>query len=130
MTHLPGGMRPVEAGSGNFYEWGAKCSGWRLLELDHLQVRKEAMPPGTAEEPHVHRHAHQFFYVLAGRMTLLAPDRTVLLRAGQGVHVPAGQPHWVRNDGDRVLRFLLASGPRATDDRTCVDTADWKAAAP
>jgi mannose-6-phosphate isomerase-like protein (cupin superfamily) len=63
-------------------------------------------------------------------MTLLAPDRTVLLRAGQGAHVPSGQPHWVRNDGDRELRFLLASSPRASGDRICVDTADWRAAAP
>ncbi|RAH96094.1 cupin domain-containing protein [Acuticoccus sediminis] len=121
-------MKPVEGGEQNVYSWGEACTGWRLLELDHLQVRHEAMPPGTAEEPHMHRRAHQFFYVLAGRMTVRTPDGVSRVAPGQGIHVPAGQPHWVRNEDVVNLRFLLCSSPTTTGDRLTVTTSDWTAA--
>ncbi|GKX34046.1 MAG: cupin [Rhizobiaceae bacterium MnEN-MB40S] len=118
-------MRLVEAGNENFYSWGDACSGWKLLELDHLQVRQESMPPNTAEEPHVHQYAHQFFYVLDGEMTLRTPDGSTLIGPGQGLHVPAGQPHWVLNKGKSDLLFVLSSSPSTSGDRATVDPTDW-----
>lgn len=120
-------MQSVEAGPDTFYAWGEACSGWRLLELEHLQVRQEAMPPGTTEAPHVHRHAHQFFYVLAGAMTLSGPEGSIRIGPRRGIHVPAGMPHWVRNAGACDLVFLLVSGPSTAADRTPVDPSSWDA---
>ncbi|OCW59565.1 cupin domain-containing protein [Hoeflea olei] len=120
-------MKPVEAASENFYSWGEVCSGWRLLDLTHFQVRQESMPPASAEEPHMHRQAHQFFYVLDGQMTVRTPDGAVCMGPGQGLHVPAGQPHWVRNDGASDLIFVLSSSPGTSGDRYPVDPASWAA---
>ncbi|MCB1467770.1 MAG: cupin domain-containing protein [Rhizobiaceae bacterium] len=120
-------MRPVEPSSENFYRWGNGCSGWRLLDLKHLQVRQETMPPATAEEPHVHREAHQFFYVLDGQMTILTPIGVTLIGPGQGIHIPAGQPHWVRNDDVSDLIFLLSSSPSTSGDRYPADPTGWEA---
>lgn len=119
-------MKPVEADEDNFYSWGDRCSGWKLLELDHLQVRQEAMPPATAEEPHVHRYVHQFFYILDGRMTLCTPDDVMYVGPGQGIHVPAGVPHCVRNECDSDLSFVVSSSPSTAGDRSPVDTTAWK----
>lgn len=47
----------------NRYPWDDGYSGWKLLELEHMQVRQETMPPGGSEEPHWDERAHQFFYV-------------------------------------------------------------------
>lgn len=118
-------MRPVEADAGNFYSWGTHCSGWRLLDIGHFQVRQEAMPPGAAEEPHVHQKAHQFFYVLDGEMTLRTPENGHCIRPRQGIHVPPGRPHWVLNEGASDLIFILASSPSTSGDRITVDTKDW-----
>ncbi|MBB4123641.1 cupin domain-containing protein [Martelella radicis] len=120
-------MRPVEPSSENFYRWGNGCSGWRLLDLEHLQVRQETMPPSTAEEAHVHRGAHQFLYVLDGQMTILTPIGVTLIGSGQGIHIPAGQPHWVRNDDVSDLIFLLSSSPSTSGDRYPADPMDWGA---
>lgn len=121
-------MKPVEAAQETFYSWGGVCSGWRLLELDHFQVRQELMPPGTAEEPHMHSQAHQFFYILDGQMTVRTPAGTVQVAPGQGLHVPPGQPHWVRNEGLSDLIFLLSSSPGTADDRQSVQVEAWAGA--
>ena len=110
-------MRPAEAEPRNHYGWGEGCSGWRLLEHEQLQVRREAMPPGTAEEPHLHRRAHQFFYVLGGTMTIRTPHGLARLEPGQGLHVPAGVAHRVSNEAAGELVFLLASSPATEGDR-------------
>ncbi|QTL04667.1 cupin domain-containing protein [Aquabacter sp. L1I39] len=122
-------MRVTEAGPDIFYAWGEACAGWRLLDLAHMQVRQEAMPPGACEEPHMHRHAHQFFYVLDGAMTIQWPEGVNRLGRRQGLHVPAGMPHWVRNDGESELVFLLFSAPSTMRDREPVDPSLWSAAA-
>lgn len=118
-------MKVVEADADTVYTWGDACLGWRLLELDGLQLRQERMPPGAREEPHEHRHARQVFFVLEGEMTMLTPQ--AVLRAGprQSLHVPPGQPHWVRNDGAADLVFLLVSAPSTAGDRLPVDPAGW-----
>src|SRR5690606_40920666 len=45
-------LRAVRPDDGNRYDWGGVCLGWRLLELQHMQVRQEWMPAGGAEAPH------------------------------------------------------------------------------
>ena len=107
----------VRPDDGNRYDWGGVCLGWRLLELQHMQVRQEWMPAGGAEAPHWHARAHQFFYVLGGHLRLSTPDQDVLLEAGQGVHVPAGTRHIAANGGDEDVNFLVFSSPSTQGDR-------------
>ena len=110
-------LRAVRPDDGNRYDWGGVCLGWRLLELQHMQVRQEWMPAGGAEAPHWHARAHQFFYVLGGHLRLSTPDQDVLLEAGQGVHVPAGTRHIAANGGDEDVNFLVFSSPSIQGDR-------------
>ncbi|HHM5727695.1 TPA: cupin domain-containing protein [Pseudomonas aeruginosa] len=110
-------LRAVRTDDGNRYNWGGGCLGWRLLELQHMQVRQEWMPAGGAEAPHWHARAHQFFYVLSGHLRLSTPDQDVLLEAGQGVHVPAGTRHIAANGGDEDVHFLVFSSPSTQGDR-------------
>ncbi|WP_134552177.1 cupin domain-containing protein [Pseudomonas aeruginosa] len=110
-------LRAVRPDDGNRYDWGGVCLGWRLLELQHMQVRQEWMPAGGAEAPHWHVRAHQFFYVLSGHLRLSTPDQDVLLESGQGVHVPAGIRHIAANGGDGDVQFLVFSSPSTQGDR-------------
>ena len=75
------------------------------------------MPPGSAEQRHLHRRARQFFYVLAGQAVLELEGVTHVLGAGQGLHVPPGCAHQMRNDAAEELRFLLVSAPHSHGDR-------------
>ncbi len=110
-------MNPVSTQSAEHYHWGGACDGWHLLARDDLGVIEERMPPGAAEQRHLHQHARQFFCVLEGEATLEMDGLAQVLRRGQGLHVPPGAPHQMRNDSGADVRFLVISAPRSHGDR-------------
>lgn len=112
---------PVDTGIAPHYTWGDACDGWHLLAGDDLSVIEEAMPPGTAERRHWHTRARQFFYVLEGVALLEIDGTSHALRAGQGLHVPPGAPHQIRNASPSGLRFLVVSAPKSHGDRVDAD---------
>ncbi|MBN8734976.1 MAG: cupin domain-containing protein [Xanthomonadales bacterium] len=110
-------MHPASTQNTEHYNWGAGCDGWHLLKGDDLSVIEERMPPGTAEQRHRHARSRQFFYVLAGEVTLELEGEVHRLQRGEGLHVPPGAAHQVRNDSDADVQFLVVSAPRSHGDR-------------
>ncbi|MDO7884093.1 cupin domain-containing protein [Hymenobacter cheonanensis] len=99
------------------YAWGAGCTGWHLVKNEALGVIQETMPPGTAEVRHYHARAQQFFYVLRGEGTFELAGQTQQLGPGEGLEVPAGLAHQLRNEAPELLEFLVVSTPHAHGDR-------------
>jgi|SRR5580658_11073216 mannose-6-phosphate isomerase-like protein (cupin superfamily) len=102
------------------YTWGDACDGWHLVREVDLGVIEECMPPGTAEVRHYHQKSRQFFYILSGIAVMEVEDRDVTLTAGQGVHIPPGVPHQIRNKSSDLVRFLVVSHPHSHGDRVTV----------
>jgi len=75
------------------------------------------MPPGAAEVRHRHVRARQFFYVLEGVAALEAAGVTHSLKAGEGMHIPPGTAHQMRNECTIDLRFMAISAPKSHGDR-------------
>ena len=127
------------------YVWGAGCDGWNLVEGPGLSVKQERMPPYTAEAEHYHRHARQFFFILAGTAifeltggylekispgshhlmmglrppvpwTVLTEGR-VEVHAQQGFEIAPGLKHQIKNESAEDLLFLLCSQPSTANDR-------------
>ena len=99
------------------YQWGEDCDGWHLVRTDALSVIEERMPPATAERRHLHNRARQFFYVLAGELTLEVDGEGHLLRAGEGLEVAPKLAHQAFNQGEQDVRFLVTSQPPSHGDR-------------
>lgn len=114
-------MATVSTANAAHYVWGRQCDGWHLLEGDDLSVIEERMPSGTAEVRHRHARSRQFFYVLEGEATLEFDGVNHRLVAGQGLHVPPGAAHQMRNESEAELRFLVVSSPRSHGDREVVN---------
>ncbi len=110
-------MKIVSTRNGEHYSWGDNCSGWHLLKSPGLSVIQESVPTGTGENLHYHAHAEQFFYVLAGKATLEVGGQSFSLAEGEGLHVNAGQPHYLYNHGPETLKFLVISAPPSHGDR-------------
>jgi quercetin dioxygenase-like cupin family protein len=100
------------------YAWGDGCDGWILLDGDDLTVIEECVPAGKSETRHRHASARQFFYVLRGEATLEIDGNVHVLDAGEGIHVPAGAAHQLRNAGPVDVRFLVVSSPDSHGDRS------------
>ncbi|WP_210518952.1 cupin domain-containing protein [Hymenobacter terricola] len=99
------------------YTWGEHCDGWHLLKSDSLSVIQERMPPGTAEQRHVHGRAQQVFFILAGEATFEVAAETVRVAAQESLHIRPGIPHRISNHGPADLHFLVISEPKAHGDR-------------
>jgi mannose-6-phosphate isomerase-like protein (cupin superfamily) len=104
-------------GTAEHYSWGGTCDGWHLLATSALSVIQERMPPGTAEMRHYHHHAHQFFFVLAGALTLEIEGVLHLLEPHDSIQVRAGAAHCVTNQSGLPTEFLGVSSPPSHGDR-------------
>jgi mannose-6-phosphate isomerase-like protein (cupin superfamily) len=107
----------ISKSNAEHYIWGNHCDGWHLAKNSQLSVIQELMPAGTAEVRHFHHHAQQFFYVLAGEAVIEVDGRPIVLTAGEGLWIPAGTSHQMRNDSGDEVQFLVISQPPSHGDR-------------
>lgn len=99
------------------YVWGEGCDGWNLVDGPALSVKQERMPPHTEEAGHYHRVSRQFFFILKGVATFETTEGRVEVGEQQGLEIPPGLRHKIRNEAEMDLVFLLCSQPSTTNDR-------------
>jgi mannose-6-phosphate isomerase-like protein (cupin superfamily) len=107
----------ISKATAEHYVWGKGCDGWHLVKNSQLSVIQERMPAGTAEVRHFHHRAQQFFYILAGQAVMELDGRPMALTAGEGIWIPAGTAHQMRNDSGDEVHFLVVSHPPSHGDR-------------
>jgi quercetin dioxygenase-like cupin family protein len=83
-----------------------------------MMIIEERMPPKTTEKRHFHSKARQFFYVLAGQLTMEMDGELYCVPAMSGIEINPGARHQARNDSNDDVRFLVISSPTARADRT------------
>jgi mannose-6-phosphate isomerase-like protein (cupin superfamily) len=110
-------ISPISKATAEHYIWGNRCDGWHLVKNPQLSVTQERMPAGTAEGRHFHHQAQQFFYILSGEAVMEVDGRAMALTAGEGIWIPAGTSHQMRNDSGDEVHFLVVSQPPAQGDR-------------
>ena len=110
-------MEVVSVNNAEHYSWGEKCDGWHLVKSASLSVIQEVVPAGCRETKHLHERAEQFFYILSGEATLQVNDKTYQLKPSQGLHIPAGVPHQLRNESNSDVVFIVTSTPPSHRDR-------------
>jgi mannose-6-phosphate isomerase-like protein (cupin superfamily) len=115
-------MRVISTSTAEHYTWPSaigpdECDGWHLHRSENLSIIEERMPPGAAEKRHLHQHAAQFFYVLAGELTVELDGEEHCLTPMSGLSVPAQMPHQVFNRSSEDVRFLVISQPPSHGDR-------------
>jgi len=99
------------------YSWGQNCDGWHLVRAERLSVIQERMPAHTSEVRHAHRQSRQFFFVLVGTALFELNGGQTILQPQDGIEVPPGAPHQIRNESDDTLEFLVISQPSSHGDR-------------
>jgi mannose-6-phosphate isomerase-like protein (cupin superfamily) len=113
-------MTKISIATAEHYQWGDGCDGWHLVKQPSLAVIQERMPAGTAEVPHRHHHARQFFFILAGVAFMDLDGARMALHSGEGLEIPPQVPHRVLNPGPEELHFLVISQPHSHGDREVV----------
>ncbi len=112
---------PVNRSVAEHYRWGgvegADCDGWHLVQSGELSVIEERMPAGAMEVRHMHQRSRQFFYVLAGELTMEVDGSEHRMGAGDGIEIAPGRWHQALNQSEADARFLVVSQPRSHGDR-------------
>jgi mannose-6-phosphate isomerase-like protein (cupin superfamily) len=110
-------ISPISKATAEHYKWGNRCDRWHLLKNSGLSIIQECMPPGTTEVRHFHQRAQQFFYILAGEAVMEVDGRSIKLTAAEGIWIPVGAPHQIKNDSSGEVHFLVISQPPSHGDR-------------
>jgi mannose-6-phosphate isomerase-like protein (cupin superfamily) len=69
------------------------------------------MAPNSVHPLHLHTHAAEFYYVLAGEGKFTIGDDTFDGRPGLSTYMPIGMPHAVENTGSSDLDVLYCFSP-------------------
>jgi mannose-6-phosphate isomerase-like protein (cupin superfamily) len=73
--------------------FGAELTGSSSACLFHAEF-----PPGAAHEAHVHPNADEYYFIVSGSAVAGTATGEHPVGAGSVHFVPAGSPHWLRND--------------------------------
>lgn len=81
-------------------------------------LAEATLPPGAETEEHYHPRSEEIYYVLHGRglMTLKGDRREV--GPGDGILIPPGTRHRIRNTGQEPLVFLCCCSPPYSHEDT------------
>lgn len=112
----------IERDSQPVHVIGEGKAGARIL-LDQTLVPglKEAamtelvMLPGTTVPEHVHDRSAELLYILEGQGTMTLGDRTLRVKPGMAIYIPAGVKHSLKLDTKieplRALQIYTPGGP-------------------
>lgn len=103
------------------YKWGDNCDSWVLADKEGLSVKQESMPAGTKEQAHFHHIAQQFFFVLKGKATFYVENDVWIVKEQGGVMIPLNTIHFIANETNEQLDFLVISQPSTNNDRTTIE---------
>jgi mannose-6-phosphate isomerase-like protein (cupin superfamily) len=93
------------------YQWGPGCLAWVLSQTAGCTIKEEQMAPATREQLHLHKAATQFFYILEGAADMYVDSKIFCLRAGQGLEISPMSTHYIANNTENQLRFLVITTP-------------------
>lgn len=103
------------------YIWGDNCDGWHLLKRDDISIIQEKIPPGKFEVKHYHNKSRQFFFILEGEAEMLLDDKVLSLQKNNGIEIPPGAVHKIKNNSSSDLSFIVVSYPKSHGDRIIVE---------
>lgn len=111
----------IDKQTSEHYTWGQDCDSWVLNDTEELSVKQELMPSGTKEKLHFHTKAQQFFFILKGTATFYIDEKKEIVAEQKGIAIQAKTAHFIANETEEDLEFLVISQPSTNNDRTTID---------
>ncbi len=86
----------------------------RSIVKECADIHVTTFPAGAGMAEEVHPEHTHLFYILEGCMTVLHDGSEIArLTPNDSLHIPAGEPHEIRNDTDSNMVFLAITYPKA-----------------
>jgi mannose-6-phosphate isomerase-like protein (cupin superfamily) len=112
----------IDKHTAKHYTWGDNCQSWVLADTPELSVKEEMMPPGAKEQLHYHNRVQQFFFILKGTATFYCNEKKNTVNTQQGITIAPKTKHYIANETNAELEFLIISQPSTNRDRININT--------
>jgi len=89
-----------------------------LLRAEEQSLAEATLAPGQATERHRHAASEELYYLVEGSGEMEVDGERQRVRPGDGILIPPGAWHQIRNDGPGDLRFLCCCAPPYSHDDT------------
>jgi mannose-1-phosphate guanylyltransferase/mannose-6-phosphate isomerase len=103
----------------NEFPWGV--IEWLASEevgnSKELSLARMTLPPGSANDLHIHGNCEESVYVARGRVECTADGSSTLLEQGEQTVVPRGAVHRLRNAGSEPCEIILSYSSAAREFR-------------
>jgi mannose-6-phosphate isomerase-like protein (cupin superfamily) len=120
-TEMEKDFTTIDKQTASHYLWGDNCNSWVLVDSTGLSVKQELMSAGTREKLHFHAHAQQFFFILKGKATFYPEGEKIIVGEQKGLLIKPATKHYIANETNKVLEFLVISQPTTNQDRTTLE---------
>lgn len=95
-----------------------------LFTGEDLQLVVMCLKPGEDIPMETHEHINQFFRVEAGEALVIINGKEFNLKKDEVIVVPAGAEHYVKNSGNKDLKFYTIYAPPEHPPGTIHKTQD------
>lgn len=89
-----------------------------LLRGPNIDFGLILLLPGEDLATHYHSVVEEDFYVLEGEAEVHIGEKSLRLRVGDLLHVPANTPHYLLNTGDAPWKAVIVKAPFDPKDKT------------
>jgi len=83
-------------------------------------LAEATLPPGAETEEHLHPRTEEIYYVLRGRGLMSLEGERREVGPGDGILIPTGTRHKIRNIGQEPLVFLCCCAPPYSHEDTAL----------
>lgn len=90
----------------------------RNSSLVQQSLAEATLAPGAMTQAHLHPHTEEIYYILSGTGSMAIENERRQVAVGDGIAIPSGQRHQIRNTGTCDLVFLCCCVPAYTDADT------------
>jgi mannose-6-phosphate isomerase-like protein (cupin superfamily) len=84
---------------------------YRNSSIRSQSLAEAIVPPGITTHAHYHRKAEEIYYILTGSGEVVVGEAAESVKPGDGIAIPPGAPHQIRNTGEEDLVFLCCCLP-------------------
>ena len=90
--------------------WGSlrRLMTGKIDPQSHMTLGMAELNPGKSNPVHIHDNCEKLIYILSGSCEQRVGERTVTMKAGDTLHIPAGMPHTARALGTEPMRSVVA----------------------
>ena len=90
----------------------------RNSSLVQQSLAEATLQPGGETQAHFHPQTEEWYYLLSGEGLMAVEEEIHSVRVGDGIAIPAGKKHQIRNTGNTDLVFLCGCVPAYLDADT------------